>query len=550
MHKYALAHLGVKEKGDVLRYPEEDKNDGNLKPINSTKLDISNPQDQPLGLISELQAKDKDIGPVMAMLQNPDQNLDLTPQGEKLWKIKNKLTIQEGVLVKHYKFRAGLRPIEQIILPECLKNMVLETLHDSEYAGHFGVKRTMARIKMRYYWPAYQQDIEDWCKTCGICQERKNPPNRNIAPMTSIDSGQGPFEQIALDILKLPKTERGNEYLLVLEDYFTKWVEAFPMKRTVAPGVAQCMLNGWVSRFGCPYSILSDQGSEFTSHLFKCLSDTLKAHKMRTSTYHPRTDGMVERSNRTLIDVLSKYANGEPDWDLRMPLVLFAIRSSEHSTTGFSPFKLVHGQEARIPWDIVYGPTPNEPLPHDKWVAARKSEMIKIFKMVKDHTKRAQMHQKTYFDKNLKGKFISFNKGEKVMYCDPACRIKEGKLNRPWSGPYEIMDKVSDALYKVSIKNEEVLVNAERLKKYYARTEQRRSEATLPESDSDEDDDDDPQIPENNRAQGPDIAEEPQPEPVEVRQNIREPIMRDGGRLWCNVDPRNMIPRGPRGNTN
>ena len=100
----------------------------------------------------------------------------------------------------------------------------------------------MARVRLRYYWPGYQKDVEEWCKTCMTCQQRNNPASKNIAPLMSIDTGQGPFEQIALDILKLPRTSRGNQYLLVIEDYFSKWVEAFPMRRTVEPGVAQCLL--------------------------------------------------------------------------------------------------------------------------------------------------------------------------------------------------------------------------------------------------------------------------------------------------------------------
>ena len=92
--------------------------------------------------------------------------------------------------------------------------MVLETLHDSDLVGHFGVKRTMARVRLRYYWPGYLSDVEEWCKTCEICQQRNNPPNKNTAPLTSIDTGQGPFEQVALDILKLPPTKRGNKYFI------------------------------------------------------------------------------------------------------------------------------------------------------------------------------------------------------------------------------------------------------------------------------------------------------------------------------------------------
>ena len=524
---------------------DNDKTVNTGTPIMSTKIELSQSKDENVNLLSELQAKDEDIGPVVKMLVDPKKELTLTAAGEKLWKNKSKLLVKDNLLVKHYRFRAGLRPIEQIILPKCLKNMVLESLHDNEWAGHFGIKRTTARVKMRYYWPGYQQDIEEWCKTCIICQQRKNPTSKNTAPMTSIHSGQGPFEQIGLDILKLPRTERGYEYLLVLEDYFSKWIEAFPMKRTAAPGVAQCMLNGWVSRFGCPYSILSDQGSEFTSRLFKCLSDTLQARKLRTTTYHPRTDGMVERSNRTIIDVLSKYAEKEPDWDLRLPLVLFAIRTSEHATTGFSPFKLVYGQEARIPWDVVYGPAPSEPLPQDEWVAARKQEMIKIFDMVRKQTQTAQLHQKKYFDKNLKGKFITFDKGEKVMYCDPARRIKEGKLHRPWSGPYVVSEKISDALYKVSIGGSDVMVNSERLKKYHPRVAIEEENLNKSGSDESDDDYDDLPVQDNPVENVAPINDQP-----EVRPNIREPMMREGGRLWCNVDPRNRIPSRLRNRNN
>ena len=165
--------------------------------------------------------------------------------------------------------------------------MVLESLHDSEFSGHFGAKRTQARVQIRYYWPGYGKDVEEWCKSCQICQERKNPPTKNIPPLTNIDTGTGPFEQIALDILKLPVTERGNEFILLIEDYFSKWIEAFPLKRTIAPSVAQCLLNGWVARFGCPLTILSDQGSEFESHLFKCLNDMLGVKKTPNHNLSP-----------------------------------------------------------------------------------------------------------------------------------------------------------------------------------------------------------------------------------------------------------------------
>ena len=450
--------------------------------------------------------------------------------------------------MRMHKLRAGLSHIEQVVLPDCLKPMVLESLHDSIFAGHFGVRRTIARVRLRYYWPGYLTDIEEWCKTCRVCQERKSPPNKNIAPLTSIDTGQGPFEQIALDIIKLPFTVRHNQYLLVIEDYFSKWVEAFPLKRTAAPSVAQCVLNGWVARFGCPYTILSDQGPEFESKLFHCLNNMLQTKKLRTTTYHPRTDGMVERSNRTLIDILSKYGQGDADWDLKLPLILFAIHTSEHTTTGFSPFALTYGREARLPWDIVYGPAPNTPTPHEDWVANRKHHMSKVFQMVKDHTTRRQLHQKEYFDKQRSGKFQKFEVGDLVMRCDPAARSKNGKLNRPWSGPHRVVGKISDSLYKLELRpGIETVINAERLKIYFPRAGEshgaERVEESMEEEEQSDLEEDDVEVEENDIPVPPvNIGEEAH----QVLGRQHAPIMGARGQLWCNIDPQNIVGGGRR----
>jgi hypothetical protein len=349
----------------------------------------------------------------------------------------------------------------------------------------------------------------------------------------------------------------------VVEDFFSKWVEAFPLRRTVAPSVAQCVLNGWISRFGCPFTILSDQGSEFESNLFRSLNDMLQVKKLRTTTYHPRTDGMVERSNRTIVDILSKYGEGEADWDLKLPLVLFAIRTSEHATTGFSPFALTYGREARLPWDILYGPAPKTPTPLEDWVAERKAHMTKVFQMVRECTSRMQRHQKEYFDKNRSGKFQHFEEGELVMYFDPACRLREGKLHRPWSGPHRVVEKVTDALYKIEIGPDNLkMVNAERIKRYHQRgvairDDQKDFIVKSPEGeDSDdegeldsidsggEDDMGDPRQGQGGELLGHDVL--PEHHMQQRYEGIPEPLMGHRGELWANVDPRNIIREGRR----
>lgn len=504
-------------------------------------------------MLREQQLADGDIGPVMQKLQSGEVNNVLSRAGEQLWRVRKNLEIKDGILIRHYKLRAGLRSIEQVVLPVCLRQLVLECLHDSAFAGHFGEKRTIARVKLRYYWPGYIEDVCNWCRTCEVCQKRKNPKSRNVAPLTSIDTGKGPFEHIALDLLKLPVTERGNQYLLVIEDFFSKWIEAFPLQRTAAPSVAQCVLNGWVARFGCPYTILSDQGPEFESKLFKALNDLTQSKKLRTTTYHPRTDGMVERSNRTVIDVLSKYGEKEPNWDLQLPLALFAIRTSEHATTGFSPFSLTYGREARIPWDIVYGPAPHTLMPLEKWVAARKEHMTQVFKMVQEHTKRSQMQQKRYFDSNLKGEFQGFEEGELVMMFDTKSRSKNGKLHTPWYGPFKVGSKLSECLYKVLLEpGKERVVNVEKLKKYYERGRgvvrgapvQEPPQHNLEESMEDE------QVYEEEDGDPNGVAAPMVPIPgnqPDIPQGAGEPLMGARGQYWCNLDPRNIVGGGRRG---
>ena len=97
---------------------------------------------------------------MLKRLQKSPGEHSLSLKGEYLWRIRKKLLVRDGILIRLQRVRAGLKPIEQVVLPQCLKNMVLETLHDNDLAGHFSVKRTMARVRLRYYWPGYLEDVE------------------------------------------------------------------------------------------------------------------------------------------------------------------------------------------------------------------------------------------------------------------------------------------------------------------------------------------------------------------------------------------------------
>ena len=164
------------------------------------------------------------------------------------------------------------------------------------------------------------------------------------------------MDRIALNILgPLPVTSNGNEYLLVVGDYFTKFSEAFAIPNHTALTVADKLVNEFIARYGVPSIINSDQGREFESQLFSEMCKQLNIQKTRTTPYNPKSDGMIERLNRTVLQMLSMLVNENmDDWDDHIPFVMMAYRATCHDRTGFSPNELMFGREIPFPIDVMF----------------------------------------------------------------------------------------------------------------------------------------------------------------------------------------------------
>ena len=173
---------------------------------------------------------------------------------------------------------------------------------------------------------------------------------------------------MAMDILgPLPETRKGNKYILVIGDYFTKWKEAFPMRDMEAATVANIFIQEFICRFGIPKQLHTDQGKNFTSTLVKELCKHVGITKTRTTPYDPQSDGMVERFNRTLLNLLSiAVEEDEHNWDAQLPLTLLAYRTSVHEATNATPFYLTFGRDPVLPEDILFN-LPGATVPqHEK----------------------------------------------------------------------------------------------------------------------------------------------------------------------------------------
>ncbi|PIK50755.1 hypothetical protein BSL78_12341 [Apostichopus japonicus] len=167
--------------------------------------------------------------------------------------------------------------------------------------------------------------------------------------MQNYKSGE-PMQRIAIDIIgPLPKTDRGNQYILVIGDYFSKWKEAFAIPNQEATTVANTLVEEFICRYGIPSEIHTDQGRQFEAKLFQELCRLLEINKTRTTPYYPQSDGMIERFNRTLEAMLALVvAPDQRDWDCWLPYVMLSYRSAIHESTGYSPFEILMGRRASI----------------------------------------------------------------------------------------------------------------------------------------------------------------------------------------------------------
>ena len=234
--------------------------------------------------------------------------------------------------------------VEQLVLPKQCRKTVLQLAHEIPLAGHMGKGKTTQRILQRFYWPTVYQDVAEFCRSCERCQKcpHRRVQKAHLIPLPIISE---PFQRIALDIVgPLPRSRSGNRYVLVICDYAARFPEAVPLRSIEAERIAEELIKLF-ARVGIPGEILTDQGSNFTSQLLTEIYRLLHVHPIRTSPYHPQTDGLVERFNQTLKTMLRKTAVEEgKDWDKLLPYLLFEYREVPQDSTGFSPYELLYGR--------------------------------------------------------------------------------------------------------------------------------------------------------------------------------------------------------------
>ncbi len=184
-----------------------------------------------------------------------------------------------------------------------------------------------------------------------------------------------PGQRIGIDLMtKLRKTTKGNEHIIVIQDYFTKYVEAYPVKDETAETTAEVLVREWIAKFGQPRYCHSDQGRNFISKVFQGVCRIMDIKKTMTSPYWPQSDGLVERANRTITGMLRCYLKEhDKEWDEDLSLITMAYRSAVNESTGKTPNMMTFGREINMPFDVIYGGPPNEQISPEPYVQRLRS---------------------------------------------------------------------------------------------------------------------------------------------------------------------------------
>lgn len=340
---------------------------------------------------------------------------------------------------------SALRPVLRLVVPDKISRArILAQYHTSELAGHLGVGKTYQRVVDRFYWRGMFRDVQTFVRQCQSCQLRKTRPHRYgyLHPI----SVKEPWEVVGMDLFgELPTTSRGNRYVLVMIDHFTKWPEVIPLRRIDALTIANCLHKHLICRHGCPRKLLTDRGAQFMSQVVIFLCKRYGISKVFTTAYHPQGDPQSEAFMKVLgntLSVLSQERNA--DWDEFTDSIAFACRTAVHPTTRYTPFYLNHLREAKFPFDreveAEIGPIPNFGGPNLE--ESRFKVMQSVRRQVHELIRDSQNSSKVRYDRNRLESPLAI--GDLALVQKPPGLV--GKLDNRWSGPFEVEQISSDGL--------------------------------------------------------------------------------------------------------
>ena len=422
--------------------------------------------------MAELQLEDPDIGPILQLRlqcsdQDPPEDVLAEPEAAKVLRGQwHNLRIRDGTLYQELIGKYGRPTVLQLVIPRIRKIEFIRSCHEGMTGGHRAVRSTLDQVQRRGFWYGWRRDVQRFCRQCQNCASYHRGRLPRSGPLQPMITGSV-LERCHVDITgPHPRTPRGSQYILTCVDAFSKWAEAFVIPNKEAKTVARVLVEQVFCRLGTPLALLTDNAGELDGNLMQEICRLLDIDKQRTSFYHPETNSVAERFHGTLNAMMGRMiSETQRDWDLLLPYVMAAYRSSVHRSTGYTPNYLMFAREVKSPTDLVYG-TSIDPPPksYDDYSVAMEDRMKQAYDLVRRELGVAAERMKRQYD--IRVRPMKYHRGDWVLYFSPRnIQGRQQKWQRKYS-PYLVIKEYPPVNYLIqkSSRSKPIIAHVDKLK--------------------------------------------------------------------------------------
>ena len=380
------------------------------------------------------QQKDPRIQNIMEKIKSGTSNLPFVLKHNLLYKL---------IKLKRY----SKKNVDVLYLPSSMISL-LKAYHDDPMAGaHFSFDRTYHKIRPHFWWPNMKSSIKSYINSCHLCKQFNIRRHKSHGHLHLITPPEGPFLLVGIDYCgPLKRTPRENQYVLIITNYLIRHVTAIALPNSTAETTAQALFNEYFCKYGVSAVILSDQGLHFRNQLMENITRLIGYNHIYTTSYHPQSNGLVERFNATFVPQISKLQDlqdtQDSNWDEYLQAVVFAYNTGIHKITRYSPYKLLYGHAARLP----IHPRPQYfsfNRSNDYFEQLKKTLRI-YHQAAKHHTVLQQQNAKISYDCNRLNP--QYRTGDKVLI---RIQSNRGKLEPKFFPIPRIISRVNHPIYEV-----------------------------------------------------------------------------------------------------